>query len=239
MGGLRQKMPVTFWTFLVATLALTGCPGFSGFFSKETILGAAHEHNPAIFWMALGVAFLTSFYMFRLFTVVFLGSSKSDHAGHAHEVPSIMTVPLMILGVLSVIAGYSFFAGHFLTLPNEEHASFSVTIMAVSVFALGAVLAYLLYNGKKEENTLKVLANKFYIDEAYAFLIAWTQDLLATYTAWFDRWVLDWGIVRWIFAGGTYSFGLVLRYLQIGNLQAYAFIFGAGAVALIYYILFK
>ena len=84
-----------------------------------------------------------------------------------------------------------------------------------------------------------MLANKFYIDEFYAFLIAWTQDLLASYASWFDRWVLDWGIVRWVFAGGTYSFGLVLRFLQIGNLQAYAFIFGAGAVALIYYILFK
>jgi len=61
---------------------------------------------------------------------------------------------------------------------------------------------------------------------------------LAGYTAWFDRWVLDFGIVRWVFAGGTYSVGLVLRFLQIGNLQAYAFIFGAGVIAIIYYILF-
>jgi len=62
--------------------------------------------------------------------------------------------------------------------------------------------------------------------------------LLACYAAWFDRWVLDFGIVRWVFAGGTYSIGLVLRFLQIGNLQAYAFIFGVGVIAIIYYILF-
>jgi len=239
MGGLHKKMPVTFYTFLAATLALTGCPGLSGFFSKETILDAAYEHNRFIFWLALGVAFLTAFYMFRLFTVVFLGAHKSDHASHAHEVPLVMSVPLMVLGFLSVFAGYSFFAGHFLKLPNEDHVFHLVTGLAVFVFVAGAALAYAYYKDKKQEDLIKVLANKFYIDEIYAFLVAWTQDLLAGYVSWFDRWVLDWGIVRWFFAGGTYGFGLVLRFLQIGNLQAYAFIFGAGAVALIYYILFK
>src|ERR1700677_1472858 len=239
MGGLHKKMPVTFYTFLAATLALTGCPGLSGFFSKETILDAAYEHNRFIFWLALGVAFMTAFYMFRLFTVVFLGAHKSDHASHAHEVPLVMSVPLMVLGFLSVFAGYSFFAGHFLKLPNEDHVFHLVTGLAVFVFVAGAALAYAYYKDKKQEDLIKVLANKFYIDEIYAFLVAWTQDLLAGYVSWFDRWVLDWGIVRWFFAGGTYGFGLVLRFLQIGNLQAYAFIFGAGAVALIYYILFK
>lgn len=239
MGGLYKKMPITFITFLVATLALSGCPPFSGFYSKEAILDTADEHNKIIFGLALGVAFLTAFYMFRLVTVVFFGAPKSDHAGHAHEVPPVMSVPLLILGVLSVISGYVFIARNFLTLPNENHAPHLVTYLAVSACALGAAAAYILYKDKKQEHLLKLLASKFYIDEFYAFLIAWTQDLLAGYLSWFDRWVLDWGIVRWLFGGGTYGFGMVLRFLQIGNLQAYAFIFGAGAVLLIYYILFK
>jgi len=243
MGALQKKMPVTFITFLVATLALTGCPGLSGFFSKETILGTAFEHNRAIFWLALGTAFLTAFYMFRLVSVVFFGLGKSDHASHAHEVPPVMKYPLVILGVLSVIGGYSLFAGNFLTLPHEEGHGF-VTLLAIGAFAVGAFAAFAIYNGKRQEPVQipflsDLFANKFYIDEAYAFLIKWTQDLLATYVAWFDRWVLDFGLVRSFFAGGTYGAGLVLRFLQIGNLQAYAFMFGAGVVAFIYYILFK
>ena len=136
MGGLWKKMPVTSYTFLAATLALTGFPFFSGFFSKETILGAAYEHNRTIFWLALGVAFLTAFYMFRLFTVVFLGSSKSDHASHAHEVPRIMSVPLMILGVLSVIAGYSFFREAFPdSAERGTRLAHGDALLAVSAFA--------------------------------------------------------------------------------------------------------
>jgi len=242
MGALSSHVKTTFGTFLVATLALTGCPGLSGFLSKETILGAAYEHNHAIFWALMGVAFLTAFYMFRLVVVVFFAPAKSDAAGHAHEAPAIMTMPLIVLAVLSIIGGYSFVAGHFIELP-EEKGVFFVTALAVSLFAAGAAGAFVLYRGKKEEPLkgaiFTLFKNKFYIDEAYAFLIKWTQDLLACYAAWFDRWVLDWGIVRWAFAGGSYGLGLVLRFLQIGNLQAYAFLFGAGVVALIYYILFR
>ena len=106
-------------------------------------------------------------------------------------------------------------------------------------FAAGASSAWWLYREKKEEHLFKLLADKFYIDEIYAAIVKWTQDLLASYLSWFDRWVLDWGIVRWMVAGGTYGFGMVLRFLQIGNLQAYAFLFGAGAVLLLYYILFR
>ena len=106
MGGLYKNMPITFYTFLIGTLALGGFPPFSGFFSKEGILDVADEHNQPIFWLALGVAFLTAFYMFRLVTVVFLGNAKSDHASHAHEVPLVMSVPLMLPAVPSVFAGF-------------------------------------------------------------------------------------------------------------------------------------
>jgi NADH-quinone oxidoreductase subunit L len=240
MGGLMKKMPLTFVTFAVATLALTGFPGLSGFFSKDAILATAFEHNRAIFWLALGTAFLTAFYMFRLCVVVFLGNAKSDHADHAHDGPGVMTVPLLILGALSVVAGWPFIAGHFLTLPHEEAHSLFVPAAALTVFVLGAAGAFALYSGKKEEPfVIPLFANKFYIDEIYAFFIHWTHDLLASLAAQFDRLVLDGGIVRGLFGGGVYGIGFVLRFLQWGNLQAYALVFGAGVVALIYYTLFK
>ena len=240
MGGLMKKMPLTFITFVVATLALTGFPGLSGFFSKDAILATAFEHSKPIFWLALGTAFLTAFYMFRLCVIVFLGKTKTNHADHAHDGPGVMVIPLLILGVLSVVSGWPFIVGHFLTLPHEEGHSLFVPGAALSVFVLGVIAAFALYSGKSEEPlSLPLFANKFYIDEIYAFLIRWTHDLLANLTAAFDRLVLDGGIVRGLFGGGTYGAGFVLRFLQWGNLQGYALVFGAGVVALIYYTLFK
>jgi NADH-quinone oxidoreductase subunit L len=237
MGGLSKRMPITFITFLVATLALTGCPFFSGFYSKDAILLAARSHDRIIFSLALTTAFLTAFYMFRLFTVVFLGRSRSDAANHGHEVPPVMAAPLAILAVPSVIAGYSWFAGRFLTLPHHEGHNVIVPAFAVAMFALGAAMAFLIYNNKAADPFhIPLFANKFYIDEIYAGIIRWTQDLLAAISGWLDRWILDGVIVRGV-SGGAWVSGFVLRFLQMGNLQGYAFIFGIGTVALIYYIL--
>src|SRR5581483_6722463 len=240
MGALKNKMPITFLTFAIATLALTGCPGLSGFFSKDAILMAAHEHNRAIFSLALITAFLTAFYMFRLFVVVFLGRAKSDAAKHGHEAGGVMTIPLTVLAIFSVIGGYAFFAARFLDLPHEETRIIAVPVLAFIVFIAGAGLATFLYSGKTEDPIhIPLFANKFYIDEFYALLIRWTHDLLAAISAWFDRWVLDGAIVRGLFSGGTYVSGFVLRFLQVGNLQAYAFVFGFGIVALLYFVIFK
>jgi NADH-quinone oxidoreductase subunit L len=106
MGGLRKKMPVTFWTFLFGTLALCGVPPFSGFFSKDSIFAQALlVHNYPLLAVAVLVAVLTTFYMFRLFFVAFLGSPKTEAAGHAHEPPGVMVWPLRILAVLSLVGG--------------------------------------------------------------------------------------------------------------------------------------
>ena len=105
MGGLRTKMPVTFWTFMAGTLALAGVPPFSGFYSKDSILAQAAQHNLALFVLGAAVAALTTFYMFRLVFVAFLGAPRSDAAGHAHESPPVMVWPLRILAVFSVIGG--------------------------------------------------------------------------------------------------------------------------------------
>jgi NADH-quinone oxidoreductase subunit L len=240
MGGLKNRMPSTFLTFTVGTLALTGCPFLSGFFSKDSIITAALEHgHPLIFSLALATAFLTSFYMFRLMVVVFWGHTRTKHAREGHQPPSVMTVPLMILAVPSVFAGYNFFAGRFLSLPHEAHINFGVMVMSVVVFLAGAGLAWFVYADKDSDPiVIPLLANRFYLDDFYHTLIALTQDFAAALAATFDRWILDGAIVRGI-SGAAWVTGFVLRFLQLGNLQAYVFLFGAGSVALIYYFLFS
>ncbi|MGC3991075.1 MAG: NADH-quinone oxidoreductase subunit L [Chthoniobacteraceae bacterium] len=239
MGALKNKMPLTFLTFLVGTLALTGFPGLSGSFSKEMILSAAKEAHPGIFIIGVITAFLTAFYMFRLFIVVFLGKPLSDHAKHAHESPLVMTGPLLLLSIPSVFAGYHFFIGHFLALP-EEHTDFLVLGLAIGAFILGSGLAWIIYRGKTYDPiTIPLFARKFYFDEIYAWLVRVTQDLLATICGWFDKWVLDVALVRGLIAGGAWASGFAMRFLQTGNLQGYSFLFGAGVVILIYYVVLK
>jgi NADH-quinone oxidoreductase subunit L len=245
MGSLKNHMPWTFITFAIGTLALTGCPGFSGFFSKDAILAAAHENTHVlgarlIFVLALLTAFLTAFYMARLFIVVFLGKPHSHEAIHGHESPPVMTLPLVLLAVPSVFAGYAFFGGKILPLPVEEHASQLVPALAFAAFALGTGIAWALYHRRDEDPiTIPLFARKFYFDETYAFLIRWTHDLAAMLSAWFDRWILDGALIRTVCAGGTWGTGFVLRFLQVGNLQAYAFLSGLGVIGLIYFVVFK
>src|SRR6201994_2134564 len=227
MGGLRNKMPVTFWTFLIGTLALIACPPFAGFWSKDDILASA-DHNIPAFLAIAAVTFLTAFYMSRLFVVAFLGESRSVHARHAHESPRVMTVPLIILPVPACIAGLPFIAPIFIKVP--EHEGSPLGAMAVSLLAVAAGVAsgFYLYKGKNKDSVdIPLFEHKFYFDEFYRSLIKWTQDLLADVSAFFDRWVIDGGLVRGL-GGITWGAGFALRFLQIGNLQAYAFLFGAG-----------
>jgi len=239
MGGLKNRLPATFVTFLIGTLALTGCPGLAGFFSKDSIISAALEGgHPLIFALALATAFLTSFYMFRLVIVVFFGHTRSKHAREGHPPPAVMTAPLLILAVPAAIAGYRFFAGSFLTLP-VEHFNPGVMLFSLFAFAAGLALAWFVYHGRDSDPiTIPLFANRFYIDHIYETIIACTQDLAASLAATFDRWILDGAIVRGI-SGAVWVAGFVLRFLQLGNLQAYAFLFGAGSVALIYFLLFS
>jgi NADH-quinone oxidoreductase subunit L len=237
MGGLAKRMKWTFYTFAAGTLALTGCPFFSGFFSKDTILVAAYEQSVWLFIPALLTAFLTAYYMARLCVVVFFGKARTEAAGHGHDGPIAMTGPLLILGVLSVIAGYGT-VGYFIPGPAEP-MNWVVTILAVSAFFGGALSGWLLYKGQRTDPILiPALKNKLYFDELYAALIAGSQDLLATIAGWFDKWILDGVIVRGL-SGGAWGLGFVLRFFQFGNLQAYAFLFGVGVVAMIYLLVFR
>jgi NADH-quinone oxidoreductase subunit L len=237
MGGLRTKMPVTFYTFLIGTLALIACPPFAGFWSKDAILASAGENIPAFLAIA-AVTFLTAYYMSRLFLVAFLGEARSDHARHAHESPRVMTVPLMLLAVPACIAGFPFIASIFLKVPEHEGSPLVAIAVSLIAVAAGAGLGYYLYKDKNKDGIdIPLLEHKFYFDEFYGSLIKWTQDLLANVSAFVDRWVIDGGVVRGL-GGLTWGAGFALRFLQIGNLQAYAFLFGAGVVVLLYFILF-
>jgi NADH-quinone oxidoreductase subunit L len=238
MGGLRKKMPITFWTFLIGTLALSGCPPLAGFWSKDGIVAAAFEHNPGAAIVISVINFFTAYYMVRLFTVAFLGAARSEAAGHGHESPSVMTVPLMLLAIPSLIAGFPVVSHIF--FPQGESAEPSIIAIAVSlaVFVGGVLAAFALYRGKTSDPiSVPLFANRFYIDEFYSVLVKWTQDALAGVAAFVDRWVIDGGLVRGL-GGTTWGFGFALRFLQIGNLQAYAFLFGFGVVLLLYMILF-
>jgi NADH-quinone oxidoreductase subunit L len=238
MGGLRKKMPLTFWTFLIGTLALSGCPPLAGFWSKDGIVAAAFEYNPASALVISVINFFTAFYMARLFVVAFLGTARSEAADHAHESPPVMTVPLVLLAIPSAIAGFPPISHIF--FPEVESSEPSIEAMAVSlaVFIAGIAAGFVLYRGKSSDPiSVPLFANRFYIDQFYSVLVKWTQDALAGIAAFVDRWVIDGGLVRGL-GGTTWGFGFALRFLQIGNLQAYAFLFGFGVVLLLYLILF-
>jgi NADH-quinone oxidoreductase subunit L len=239
MGGLSRKLPITFVTFAVGALALIGCPPFSGFFSKEAILALAYERNMPVFAVALFTAFLTAFYVIRLLVIVFFGKPRSDIARESGESPPVMTGPLIVLALLATLGGFAFFAGRFLVLPFEKKVAAFVPAVAIVALILGSGLAIALYQNRTSEPVdLALLRHKFYFDEFYSWLINCTQELLARIAAFFDRWIIDAGAVGGS-SRGTFGIGALLRLIQVGNLQAYLFLFGLGIVALIYFAVLR
>jgi NADH-quinone oxidoreductase subunit L len=243
MGGLRRRMPITFWTFAIGTLALMGCWPFSGFFSKDQILGVMAQHHPVICLLGLFTAFLTAFYMTRLFVVVFLNPAATERASHAHEAPAVMSWPLVILAIPAFFAGWGIFARQFhVGLVDEavQHQAGSafllsvVPVLAIGAFLVGAITGFLLYRNRTQDPLdLAALRQKLYFDEFYAMLVQTIQGTLARASAWVDRWVIDGAGVKGL-SGATWGTGFVLRFLQVGNLQAYAFFFGLGVILLVY-----
>jgi NADH-quinone oxidoreductase subunit L len=238
MGGLSRNLPITFLTFAVGAFALIGFPPFSGFFSKDAILARAFEHNKAIFVVGIVTALCTAFYVTRLFVVVFWGKPRSDAAKTSDEAPSVMTAPLIILTVFSFVAGFGFFATNFVTIPHEKQFTIVVPVLATAAALIGAGFGISVYRNQTGERfQADVLRHAFYIDDFYGWLIRSTQDLLARLAGFLDRWIIDAGGVRGA-SGGTWGVGALLRLFQVGNLQAYAFLFGLAVVALIYFTLF-
>jgi len=258
MGGLKKKMPVTFWTFLLGTLALCGVPPLSGFYSKDAILAQAADpiHGSiALFILAVLVAFLTAFYMSRLVLVTFFGANRSEHAEHAHESPKVMVWPLVVLAVPTVLAGFwgidTFFGRQLSPESAAHHGNFLENLFAplahsplaafigLGVTAFGFSTAYAFY-GKADKDPFpaklgllsRMMRDRFYFDEIYSGLIAITHEALSRLANWFDRWIVAGLGVRGLH-GTTEIVGRALRLFQTGNLQTYAFLFVASVVVVL------
>ncbi|MGQ9823718.1 MAG: NADH-quinone oxidoreductase subunit L [Desulfotomaculales bacterium] len=247
MGGLLKKMPVTGTTFLVGCLAIAGIPPLAGFWSKDEILAAALDSGHyVLFAMAALTAFLTAFYMFRLFFLVFTG--EENPANHPHESPWVMTIPLVILAFFSVVAGWvgtpwANFWGEWIFFGHPHHSGPNYIVMAGSVIlaVLGIYLAYYFYCADREKAKVKELArryqgiytllyNKYYIDEIYIWLNHTLVDGAAKIFYLFDIYVVDGIIVNGV-AAITGLFGDGLRVTTTGRLQNYALVFFLGVLA--------
>jgi NADH-quinone oxidoreductase subunit L len=194
MGGLSKKLKITFITFVIGCIAIAGIPPFSGFFSKDAILLSAFEKNPVLYGIALFTALLTAFYMFRLLFITFSGKFRGtqEQEHHLHESPASMTIPLIILAVLSIIGGFVRIPevfmpggdqlGEFLSpviKPHGEHTVSHSTEYMLMGLSTGLVIAMIIFawikfrNYQRTEATGfgKVLENKWYVDEMYDKII--------------------------------------------------------------------
>ena len=237
MGGLLKKMPITGWTFAIGVLAISGVPPFAGFFSKDEILANALQNgHPIIYAVGLFTAFLTAFYMSRLFFVAFMGPEKAEN--HPHESPWSMTIPLLILAFFSVVGGWVSLPEHnfayFVHYGEFEKEAINWGLAGISVLAglLGIGLAYIIYIKKTITSesivarfplVYKVLRNKYYVDELYLWIIHNVMDGLGKVLYWFDIYIID-GIVNGI-AIITRGSGKTLRRTSTGQVQTYAMVF--------------
>lgn len=242
MGGLKRKLPITYWTFLIGCLAIAGIVPFSGFFSKDSILLAAFEHNKILYIIGVLTAGLTAFYMFRLLFITFNGSFRGteEQRHHVHESPAAMTIPLIVLAILSVIGGFVnipeiFTKGgerltEFLSpvVPNAETTvSHSTEWMLMGLTTLIAVvaivIAWIRYRSYKEEQVGafgKVLQNKWYVDELYNSVVVKPLNKLGAFAnTVLEKSGID-AIVNGVGRLVNYG-GRQLRWLQSGQVGSY------------------
>ena len=268
MGGLQQKMPITARTFLVAALAISGVPGFAGFFSKDMVLESAYMSGHVFVWLlGLAAAGCTAFYIFRAYFVAFTGESRVDPEkwSQLHEMPAVMTVPLVILAVLSVIGGWVGMPGEWLwgdaighylapalAAPSVHQGHPTATVMFLMVVttsvALGGIAsAWLLYVRLPDlpgriatvaQGIYNVLWNKYWIDQVYETLFLGPYRTASRFL-WqgVDSAVID-GIVNGVGRGVSAS-ALSWRRLQTGNVQNYALGMVVGAVGILSYYWFR
>jgi NADH-quinone oxidoreductase subunit L len=270
MGGLRKKMKITSMTMLIGALAIAGVPPLSGFWSKDEVLAAvwhAGEFDWAftVLW-ALGVAtaFMTAFYMFRMWFMTFAGEQRSEF--HAHESPKIMTVPLMILAGLAIVSGFALFIGDGFKLfmegaieglvPGAHHES--VVDVAVEIFTdpltyvslvlavAGILLAYRMYYMPGFDRSVfargvpgtvqKALENRWYISKSYDDFGYKVWYGFSLLTDLFDRYVID-GMVNG-FAYLAVRWSGIIRKGQSGNVQRYTSLIVLGIIALLLFMLY-
>ena len=262
MGGLRKYMPITHITFLISCLAIAGIPFFSGFSSKDEIITACFNYSPVVGWWMTGVAAMTAFYMFRLYFGIFWGTENKElHAHHTpHEAPLTMTLPLIVLtvitvgvGVYTTLGGFLEWGGSFgsfVTANGEDytiHFEKQVAITSTVIAILAIALATYIYKGEKQPVADRMYATfprlhrwaykRFYMDEVYQFI---THRIIFARVskpiAWFDRHIVD-GFFDFL-AWGTHSLSYQIRNLQSGSVQQYALVFFLGILLVVFSVLF-
>lgn len=255
MGGLWSKMKITAVTFLIGALSISGVPPFAGFWSKEGILAAVlHSGDPFLFAIISITAAMTAFYMFRLFFKIFTGKYRgSDNleAGEKHHEPHEsalpMTIPLVVLAILAIVAGFvntpfGFGLQSFLTeglnVGETAHGETWLIFYSIAIAGAGILLAYLIYfKGtisekffpEKMPGVHKLLLNKYYMDELYTVVFVRPVVSLGKFLWAIDRFIID-GMVNLVgyIAKGT---GYVISRRQTGQLQTYGLVSVVGGIA--------
>ena len=260
MGGLSSKIKITFVMMLIGTIAISGLPPFSGFFSKDEILAHAYEHSPILWFFGQVTSMLTVFYMFRLLFLTFYGKFRGTHEQehHLHESPASMTFPLIVLAILSVVGGLLGLP-EFWHMPNWMSNNLDTIIlrknpstmphdtewmlMGIAVLAAIATIyfAYIVYMQKKtlplKENDKmpgfqKLVYNKYYVDELYNAVITKPLDVLSVgFHKFFDIQIID-GIVNGV-GSAVKGIGSGVRLLQTGNIGFYVISMVIGIVFIV------
>lgn len=265
MGGLRRKLPVTFIVFLIGTIAISGIPPLAGFFSKDEILAKVWLQHPALFVLLSFTSLLTAIYMFRLLFLTFFGSFRGTHEQehHLHESPKVMTVPLIVLAILSLVGGFigmpaiishtNYFESYLLPLlsfpagwtnPHPTHSfEWALVTSSVIVLALCVVITYRRYainqstiddDENKQSAIVRPAFNKFYVDEIYDFLIVKPLSNISRFLYnVFDLKVVD-GIVNAISKTLVSASGAV-RFTQTGYVGFYIFSMVFGILLILFY----
>ena len=256
MGGLRKYMPVTHITFLISCLAIAGIPFFSGFSSKDEIITACFQYSPVVGWIMTGIAAMTAFYMFRLYYGIFWGTeNKEAHAHHTpHEAPLSMTIPLIVLcvitvgvGIYSTLGGFLGWEGSFGSFVSASgkdyviHFDTQIALTSTVIAILSICLATYIYKGESQPiadrlyktfpKLHRAAYKRFYQDEIWQYV---THRIIfrcvSTPIAWFDRHVVD-GTFNFM-AWGANEAGESIRPWQSGDVRQYAVWFLTGTVAL-------
>ncbi len=258
MGGLKKAMPITFWTMLIASLAISGVPLFSGFFSKDEILMVAFHHNIPLWFIASVASIMTAFYMFRLMFLTFFndfrGTEEQKH--HLHESPALITFPLIVLAILATVGGLISLPGNswlnvylaplFAKATSEEHGLGFTEYSLMGVAVIGAFMGILIaYRKYIQQNTVpnedaeitgltKVLYNKYYVDEIYDVLFVNTTNSLSK----FFRDYVETGISSLVFGLGKITSELSFqgKKLQNGSVGLYLFAFVLGMCAIVSFL---
>ncbi|MBU0941056.1 MAG: NADH-quinone oxidoreductase subunit L [Bacteroidetes bacterium] len=258
MGGLKKVMGITFITFLISSLAISGIPPFSGFFSKDEILMVAFEHNIVLWVIASLASLMTAFYMFRLLYLTFFNEFRgtAEQKSHLHESPALITFPLIVLAILAAVGGLisfptnSWLSGYlaplFSEVATEEHhfGAQEYMLMAIAVIGglVGIGIAFSKYIKQNQvpaadaeiDGVAKVLYNKYYVDEVYDAIFVKTTNNISL----FFRDYVETALSSIVFGFGkvTNEIGYQGKKIQTGSIGFYLFVFVLGLCAILTYL---